>query len=197
MEGVNQKPMILGTVAGTDKYLSGLNKVYERILTDYKDKEITFLEIGILEGGSLLMFQKMLPKAKLYGFDILPRPRLLTDPKIITREINQMDDVAIEKLAKETGGFDVIIDDGSHFTRETKNCFDRLWQHLKVGGTYIIEDFIVGVKVKGSPNIDYASRTAGMDALVYEIAKQKTELGITSIEIVVKKDWMSCAIFTK
>jgi predicted O-methyltransferase YrrM len=181
----------------TDKNTSGMDKIYERILTPYKGKAISFLEIGILEGGSLLMFEEMLPDAKIYGFDILERPECLKDSKVITKVIDQNNSEEVEEFAKEAGGYDVVIDDGSHFTKETGNCFNTLWKYVKEGGLYIIEDWIVGVKVKDEPNIAYAQATGGMDALVFNIALKKTELGISSIEIIVKENWQSYAVFKK
>jgi SAM-dependent methyltransferase len=182
----------------TDKFLNGLDKMYERILTPYKDKHISLFEIGIAEGGSLLMFERLLPDAKIYGIDILPRPESLKDSKIETRVIDQNNIQAIEALANEAGDFDVIIDDGCHFGNETRKCFDTLWKHLRKGGSYVIEDWVVSIKTKeDNVNFEYMNATQGMDKLVLEIASRKTELGITSIEIIVKENWMSYAVFKK
>jgi demethylmacrocin O-methyltransferase len=143
----------------TDKTVSGLEEVYKNLLIPYKDKEITMLEIGVWNGGSMLMYEKMLPKAKIYGIDILERPGCLKNSKVITRVMNQENNLALGLLAVEAGGFDVIIDDGCHFTSETRSAFETLWQHLKPGGIYIIEDWVVGIKTEGSENVVYAEAT--------------------------------------
>ena len=37
-------------------------------------------------------------------------------------------------------GFDIIIDDGSHYNEHIVATFYMMWQHVKVGGWYIAED---------------------------------------------------------
>lgn len=181
----------------TDKFTSGLDKIYEKLLSVYKDKPITLLEIGVWDGGSMLLYEQLLPMAKIYGIDILERPECLKDSKVITRVLNQNDTEGLEKLALEAGGFDVIIDDGSHYTKETKNCFDTLWKYLKPGGAYFIEDWSVSIKEKTSSNIGYRDSVAGMDKLLVEIMSKKVELGLGDCIVVMKKNWMSYAIFYK
>jgi predicted O-methyltransferase YrrM len=181
----------------TDKTISGLEDVYKCLLSPYKDKDITMLEIGVWNGGSMLMYEKMLPKAKIYGIDILERPECLAKSKVITRVMRQENNLALGMLALEAGGFDVIIDDGCHFTAETKSAFDTLWQHLKPGGIYIIEDWVVGIKNEGSENITYAEATRNMGELVLEIARNHKKLGIKSFKIIAEESWLSYAVFKK
>lgn len=181
----------------TNKYDSGLAEIYKEKFREFKNKPITLLEIGTYMGGSMLLFEEMLPKATIYGFDILPKQDCLKDSKAITRVIDQNDSEAIKSLAKEAGGFDIIIDDGCHYTKETSNCFDILWPQLRSGGLYVIEDWVAALKEKDNPNRVYAEALAGMDKLVFEIASQKQELGISEIEIVVESNWLSYAIYRK
>ena len=75
----------------TDKYSSGLTEVYKELLAPYKDRPVTLLEIGVYKGGSLLFFQELLPQAKIYGIDILPRPEVVADQAIITKVLDQND----------------------------------------------------------------------------------------------------------
>ena len=44
--------------------------VYEKVLSKYRDKDITLVEIGVKDGGSLFFLKKFLPKAKIIGIDI-------------------------------------------------------------------------------------------------------------------------------
>ena len=181
----------------TDKYTSGLDKVYTSILKGYANRPITLLEIGVYEGGSMLFFEDMLPQATIYGIDILDRPACLSESKVLTSVIDQNDTAGLENLATLAGGFDVIIDDGSHFTKETKNSFDTLWKHVKNGGIYVIEDWVIGVKTRYSENIAYSEATREMGNLVLDIASKHKELGITSFKMVVEETWQSYAIFKK
>jgi 23S rRNA U2552 (ribose-2'-O)-methylase RlmE/FtsJ len=181
----------------TDKTISGLEGVYKKLLSKYKGKKITILEIGVWNGGSMLMYEKQLPDSKIYGIDILPRPECLKNSSVITRVLDQNDTKGLEALALEAGGFDVIIDDGSHFTKETKKCFVTLWKHVKEGGMYIIEDWAVAIKEKNSANIAYKTAVIGMSSLVFDIACGMIDLGLGSANIVVEKNWRSYAVFKK
>ena len=165
----------------TDKYINGLDKIYLNLLNPYIDIPISLLEIGVFEGYSLLMFEKMLPKASIYGIDI--HCPTLIDSKVVMREINQNDSESLEKFAGEVGGFDIIIDDGSHFTKETKNCFDTLWKYTRK--LYVIEDWAIAFAYDLGYYRMYRDRVIGMDNLVLQIPIRFED--ISSIEIVYNK----------
>ena len=44
--------------------------IYDKHFWQYRDKEITVLEIGVQRGGSLEIWEKYFPKAKIYGIDL-------------------------------------------------------------------------------------------------------------------------------
>lgn len=46
----------------------------------------------------------------------------------------------IIKDAERFGGYDVIIDDGSHLNDHISASFRNLWRALKPGGIYVVED---------------------------------------------------------
>lgn len=58
--------------------------------------------------------------------------------------VDQSDVSAMTRIiADEMGGqpIDLVIDDASHFLRETRASFNILFPHLAANGTYIIEDW--------------------------------------------------------
>lgn len=126
----------IGTRAGTDKAL--LHKYldfYQRNLPD-RDFNGRLLEIGVYEGASLVMWRNYYPKAEIVGIDVVPKDHL--DIPGVT--ILQIDATDIEAL-KELGSFDIIIDDGSHFTRDQQISFYWLYYNqLNKGGRYVLED---------------------------------------------------------
>ena len=180
----------------TDKYTNGFDKVYKKLFAGFRNRRINLLEIGIALGGSLLMFESMLPKAVIYGFDIIERPIALKDSKAITAVIDQNDSEAIVRFAERAGSFNIIIDDGSHFTKETENCFAILWDYVKGGGYYIIEDWGITYATHLGYYKAHKDKVAGMADLVYRIAYAKSELGIDTMEIVYKKN-CTYAAFSK
>jgi cephalosporin hydroxylase len=44
---------------------------------------------------------------------------------------------------KPSGGFDVVIDDGSHADEDILVAFEHLWPLVQPGGFYVIEDLAV------------------------------------------------------
>lgn len=108
--------------------------------------EIKLLEIGIDKGGSLLMWKDYFPKGQIAGLDI-KLPRDFTPPEGVTMyEGDQRDTHFLHQVAEKEapGGFDIIIDDGSHYGKNTKITFWTLFGHLKKGGYYVIEDWCTG-----------------------------------------------------
>lgn len=121
----------------TDK--SELLGEYEKLFADIKDEKISFLEIGIWEGGSLLWAKDYFKNGHILGIDLkLPE---ISDKRITMKVCDQNDTDKLNDLSDKYGQFDIIIDDGSHLGNETRNSFAALWKHVKPGGWYIIEDW--------------------------------------------------------
>lgn len=92
------------------------------------------LEIGVYNGNGLMMWRDFYPDAEIIGVDI-NKPIHVPGCKVY-----QMDQTDVEAL-RTLGMFDVIIDDGSHRTKDQQITFNHLYFHqLKEGGLYIIED---------------------------------------------------------
>ena len=88
---------------------------YERHFASWKDKSITFLEIGTAQGGSLQMWRGFFgPKAKIISIDIMPQCRELQEPGTFVRIGDQSDPAFLQSLVDEFGIPDIILDDGSH-----------------------------------------------------------------------------------
>ena len=118
--------------------------IYDHCLSRFYDKKISFLEIGIQNGGSIEVAQKLFdPKSSLSGLDIDPRcsdiSNILKDIKIYIG--SQVDEKLLNKIATDHNkNFDVIIDDGSHIQSHMIFTFTRMFQFINDGGIYLIED---------------------------------------------------------
>lgn len=94
------------------------------------------LELGIDYGGSLLFWSDFFlhPSTRIIGLDI-NLPSGITFPRRVTiAQCDQNDSVALKKIAEQYGPFDIIIDDASHWKKETENSFNTLMQYVKPGG---------------------------------------------------------------
>lgn len=115
--------------------------IYDRYLSEYRNKPVRVLEIGVQSGGSIRMWRKYFgPEAKLYGIDIDPRCAAF-DGEFGQVRIGSQDDTAfLQSVVEEMGGVDVVIDDGSHHSRHLRVSFETLFPALQDGGLYIAED---------------------------------------------------------
>ena len=54
----------------SSKDWTGFLKIYEKYFSEYKDKEINIMEIGVDKGKSLKLWRNYFTKAKICGIDI-------------------------------------------------------------------------------------------------------------------------------
>ncbi len=126
----------------SDKWESYL-PVYEYHLSPFKERAIDLLEIGVQNGGSLNIWSRYFSKARsIIGCDINPQCCKLrySDPRIsvVVGDINRSATVSDIKCISPY--FDIIVDDGSHYSSDIIESFQCLYLALKPGGVYIVED---------------------------------------------------------
>lgn len=133
----------------TDKMGSDYLVIYEEYFKPLVDREIKLLELGVLKGGSVLMWRDYFKKGAIVGLDINPVQIEDKTGRIHIYEGRQEDTCLLDRIAAEQApeGFDVIIDDCSHIGELTRISFWHLFEnHLKPGGIYAIEDFGTGYR---------------------------------------------------
>lgn len=132
---------------------------YERHFGPWRNKSLTFLEIGVFKGGSLQMWQRYFgPLAKIVGIDINKDCKKFEEPGIAVRIGDQSDTAFLQKVIDEFGVPDVVLDDGSHRMDHIMSTFQFLYPKLPKNGVYMVEDLHTaywddyggGVKRQGS-----------------------------------------------
>ncbi|MBH3345533.1 class I SAM-dependent methyltransferase [Pseudomonas parafulva] len=127
----------------SDKWSSYL-PAYHKAFSSFTRKKISLLEIGIQNGGSLEIWAKYFPRAELIlGCDINEECEKLTfESPLISVVIGDITKATTlhSILAFSTSGFDIVIDDGSHFSQDIINAFLLLFPNIKPGGIFIAED---------------------------------------------------------
>ena len=126
----------------SDKWSSYLEQ-YERLLSPLRDKNISLFEIGIQNGGSLEIWSKYFPKAKVFvGCDINKKcSKLVYQDTRINLVIGDANQKKIKKdIIKKGGPFDIVIDDGSHRSGDIIESFINYFPHVVDGGLFIVED---------------------------------------------------------
>ena len=138
---------ILDTIAknfGTDKSSEIHNycEKYSRYIPYNRYDNLNILEIGVLDGKSLLTWKDYYYRSKVIGIDIEPKSKQYedVDNKIFIEVGSQDDHVFLNDVMREHGPFDMILDDGSHMNEHVIYSFEHLFQSVKSGGIYIVED---------------------------------------------------------
>ena len=128
----------LGIQHHTDKAVYHLfTVIYDLWLSKIRDEQIRLLEIGVLLGGSLRMWEEYFPNADIHGADIDDRREHATS----RISIHQTDQTKLDQLQLLPKDCHVIIDDGGHTMLQQQLTLTTLFDsHLLPGGTYILED---------------------------------------------------------
>lgn len=124
----------------TDKsYDHNFMDFYEIYFKPLRQQKINLLEIGIWNGESLKTFNEYFTEGQIYGFDIMNRTQYASGRMHVDIG-DQSNKDFLKTVFPNVKEFDIIIDDGSHFCSHQQISFGTLFQRLKSGGIYIIED---------------------------------------------------------
>jgi SAM-dependent methyltransferase len=131
------------TYAKPHDYLRHLERFFEPM----RDMPIKLLEIGVGGGESVLTWLEYFPNAKVFGVDLVSKTNPWNTPGASDNDryeffCGSQSDYYFWQTFTATfgGGFNIIIDDGSHYASDMKAAFTSLWHHLKSGGIYVVED---------------------------------------------------------
>lgn len=114
--------------------------VYDKLLNEYRNSKINFLEIGIASGLSMLMWREYFSEdSEIHGVDITNKEHENVEFKNIN--LFYGDATKKETFSNDTM-YDIIIDDGSHNPYDQVNSFNILKNKMNKGGLYIIEDIL-------------------------------------------------------
>jgi demethylmacrocin O-methyltransferase len=137
----------LAELYGTDKTASHYyTPHYQHHFAKFRRRRINLLEIGVggyenpqAGGNSLRMWKRYFPFGRIYSIDVFDKSAIEENRIRIFRG-SQVDKEFLQKVHRETGDFDLIIDDGSHVNEDVIESFKLLFPKLKEGGIYAIED---------------------------------------------------------
>ena len=123
----------------------GSTEVYDRVFRPLRWQKLSLLEIGVggyddASGGkSLRLWRAYFPRARIAALDLYDKTAL-SRGRVEVFQGSQVDRAVLDRIAANRGGFDIVIDDGSHINAHQIRSFEILFPHLKPGGTYIVED---------------------------------------------------------
>ena len=126
----------------SDKWSSYLD-IYDRLFAPLRNAPLSILEIGVQNGGSLEIYDRFFQKAiRIVGVDANPRcADLRYDSDKVELVIGDVGGQSTkEKITQISKQFDVIVDDGSHISRDIIEAFLLYFPLLVPGGIYVVED---------------------------------------------------------
>jgi len=129
---------------GSDK--AKAHNYHESYAEMLPSKVNSLLEIGLsfdnnIGRGSLLSWSKIFPNSQIVGADI-DQHKFITTNRIKCYWIDQTSENAITAFKNVMIGrkFDIVIDDGTHFFKDSSLTFNILFPLLEDNGVYCIED---------------------------------------------------------
>lgn len=124
----------------SDKQEHGIWDLYHKHLDYTTKKKVDLLEVGVFNGDSVNYFAEMFTHkdSVIYGVDIRP-PVLELNPKVKFILTGQDNPEILQNIDNKK--MDIIVDDASHDPTLTLNTFNLLWDVVKEGGWYIVEDW--------------------------------------------------------
>lgn len=156
ISGLAMKQFIkLGSEA-TDKYwIHNYMGHYDAHLSSMRNTASRILEIGVKRGASLLLWKEAFPNAHIYGVDknIEQASMLKGLPGFTLFQGLQEDVRFIQNKVVPSGPFNIVIDDGSHRSKEQLQSFKVLWDSVAPGGYYIVEDLFRNYVEKKEDNV--------------------------------------------
>lgn len=129
----------IGLKNGTDKAtFHEFTKYYDRHFDPIRFDQLKILEIGVLNGASIAMWNEFFVSSTIEGADIID-VKLPFDSKL--HHLDCENDWMLSSFASEhKSDYDIIIDDGGHTMLQQQLAINYLFDCVKPGGFYVIED---------------------------------------------------------
>lgn len=122
------------------KYKNYFN-VYENIFKNFKNKKVTFVEVGVFSGGSLFMWKKFFgKKARIIGVDLNPELKRFEKFGFEIFVGNQSSKEFWKSFFKKVGKVDIVIDDGGHTNYQQIMTAVCCIPNIKDNGILVVED---------------------------------------------------------
>lgn len=115
--------------------------IYDRLLSPYRGRPLTLVEVGVGDGGSLEGWRGYLgPSARIIGVDLDPAAKRLESDGFEILIGDQSDAEFWARHLPAVGPIDVLIDDGGHTGVQQIVTVACALPHVRDGGVIVVED---------------------------------------------------------
>jgi hypothetical protein len=173
--------------------------IYDEILSPLKFECKNFMEIGIYDGGSIKLWRDYFINANIIALEYnLPYSLQFfsgdSKERIEFVNADQSKEEDLLNVANRFRNIDVILDDGSHIQKDQQISFGILFESVKPGGIYIIEDlhtsFVAKKRNKYEHYFGDADHTT-LDFLIdYKKNKKFTSIYLNENQINYLNEWV-------
>ena len=125
----------------------GIYELYDHYFAALRDRPLALLELGVAAGESLKTFGTYFEHGTIVGVDIEdPGIDLSSYPNVRVEVCDQRNAARLAEVCTThaPNGFDIIIDDASHFGISSLMSYNALFPFLNAGGLYLVEDWATG-----------------------------------------------------
>jgi len=154
---------------------SNFFKIYVDLFAHLRGTPCTFIETGILDGGSLFMWRNWLgPQARIIGIDLNPDARRWEQDGFEIYIGDQGDPEFWQQTYQKIGQFDALLDDGGHRSFQQVVTLVEGLTAVKDQGIIVVEDTVTNYMKEFSAHGDYCflnyAKTA-TDSLIAQSAR--------------------------
>ncbi len=115
--------------------------VYDFLFSRFKNKNIVFVEVGVLNGGSLFMWREYFGEnAKIIGIDLNPNAKKWESYGFEIFIGNQGDTKFWRETMNQIGKIDILLDDGGHTYKQQVITVESVMDSINENGLIVIED---------------------------------------------------------
>ena len=127
---------------------------YEEMFNKYVGKEIIFVEVGVLHGGSLFMWREYFGKnARIIGIDLNPKAKELEKHGFEIYIGSQSDNKFWKDFYAKVGKIDILLDDGGHVNNQQIVTLSEAIHNTNDDGIIVTEDVLTSYMKKfGNPS---------------------------------------------
>lgn len=115
--------------------------IYESIFKEFRNKPITFVEVGVFGGGSLFMWKNYFhSKSRIIGIDLNPEAKSYEKYGFEIFIGDQQDEKFWKKFYNKVGKINILLDDGGHTDLQQTQTLVSSIKNIKEDGIIVIED---------------------------------------------------------
>ena len=120
-----------------EKYFDVYDKIFER----FRNKKITFVEVGVLNGGSLEIWKKYFHEdSRIIGIDLNPECKKFEEKGVEIFIGDQSSEIFWDDFFKSVGKVDILLDDGGHTNLQQIVTIMKSIKNINDDGIIVTED---------------------------------------------------------